>query len=505
MSAQVDQGVLDAPLERVLEVLDRADEVAGELIDALAALGARHEPVDGASARRLVERSRQLTNRHERICHRSVEVLRAAREAGTAHHDDDGQFVGRVTQRDGREGRRLARLGRALGNGRPGREADGDEGTAGAGDDAGAEGPGRAPGGALPGGVVPQRPLAQAADEGRLGDAHTTVILAALAELPLVLSPESFLAIEQDLVRKAQKMTPRALRKEGRRSMATIGIGERAVTHWENGVVEREEERALERASFWMRENDDGTTFGQFVLPTLQASMLGKVLDAMTAPRVLTRRARTPGEAPAASGTGRTPGEAWKERQIDWRHEKGKALAALLEHLPTDGLSSKVNAIVVVHTSLEVLRRELDEVGYTDGGVEVSAGQVRRLAVGAGTIPLVMGGDSIPLDLGRQSRTYTAAQRVVLSARYRECAEESCDRPFAWCEIHHDVPWGPVRGSDGRVLHPGGGFTDLAHAIPLCWQHHRRMDDCRFTHAIDRDGEGTATVRFLPRTDGGAW
>ncbi|MDN4163661.1 HNH endonuclease signature motif containing protein [Nocardioides sp. SOB72] len=40
----------------------------------------------------------------------------------------------------------------------------------------------------------------------------------------------------------------------------------------------------------------------------------------------------------------------------------------------------------------------------------------------------------------------------------------TCERPFAWSEIHHLIPW--ARGGD----------TDLD-AIPLCsWHHHRAHD-----------------------------
>ncbi|HET8960688.1 MAG TPA: HNH endonuclease, partial [Nocardioides sp.] len=44
-----------------------------------------------------------------------------------------------------------------------------------------------------------------------------------------------------------------------------------------------------------------------------------------------------------------------------------------------------------------------------------------------------------------------------------------CERPFAWCEIHHHrLSW----GKDGP--------TDLDNGLPLCGYHHRRAHDDRW-------------------------
>ena len=111
-------------------------------------------------------------------------------------------------------------------------------------------------------------------------------------------------------------------------------------------------------------------------------------------------------------------------------------------------------------------------------------------------------GGSLPLDLGRQARCFTPAQRAALSAVYPECAAEGCGRPFAWCEIHHDRPFHPRRGPDGELLHPGGGRTDHANGIPLCGPHHHRTEDPRYTYTTTRDERGAATVTFRRRRPG---
>ncbi len=103
-----------------------------------------------------------------------------------------------------------------------------------------------------------------------------------------------------------------------------------------------------------------------------------------------------------------------------------------------------------------------------DTGVDITPGEARRLACTAGIIPTVLDGDSIVLDLGRSQRLHSPSQARALSVTYETCAAEGCQRPFAWCDIHHRQPWSQ------------GGPTDLANALPLCGWHHRRAHDPAF-------------------------
>ena len=70
-----------------------------------------------------------------------------------------------------------------------------------------------------------------------------------------------------------------------------------------------------------------------------------------------------------------------------------------------------------------------------DTGGRLSAAQARRLACDACVIPLVLGSDSMPLDVGRQQRLATTALRDALAQRDKGCAFPSCDRPPRHC--HH--------------------------------------------------------------------
>ncbi len=134
-------------------------------------------------------------------------------------------------------------------------------------------------------------------------------------------------------------------------------------------------------------------------------------------------------------------------------------------------------------TDLATLRTDLG-VARVDTGQTITAGQARRLACTAGIVPAVLDGESLPLDLGRTRRFFTEAQHTALATRYTECAATGCDRPYAWCDLHHEHPWST------------GGHTTLDMAVPLCGFHHHRVHDPTYTHQIDTDQHGSKTVEF---------
>ncbi len=146
----------------------------------------------------------------------------------------------------------------------------------------------------------------------------------------------------------------------------------------------------------------------------------------------------------------------------DWAHRQGEAFVDLLEHLPTDRLHGKVAATLVITLDHDKLAAQVGAAGL-DTGDQISASQTRRLACNAGLLPAVLDGTSQVLDLGRTQRFFTEAQRTALATRHTTCAAEGCDRPYAWCELHHRQPWSH------------GGTTNLRDAIPLCGYHHRQI------------------------------
>lgn len=299
-----------------------------------------------------------------------------------------------------------------------------------------------------------------AIDSGGLSVEHASVIAQTTRRLPASLTAHQRDQVEAKLVGLAGQLDPPALRRRARRVLHDIASREEAEQHHAEQLRD-EEQRALARTRLVLHNNSDGTTSGHFTVPTLAGSILRKVLQQMTSPR---RQRATPRP---------TEGEV-----LDHAHAHGLAFVELLEHLPTDRLHGKVAATVVVTLQHRQLLADLASAGV-DTGAELSPGDARRLACGAGVLPAILAGASLPLDLGRTQRFFTEAQRTALATHHTTCAAQHCDRPFAWTELHHQQPWSK------------GGRTDLADAIPLCGWHHRRIHDPGYSHSRQPDGKVT--------------
>ncbi|HUP98835.1 MAG TPA: DUF222 domain-containing protein, partial [Aeromicrobium sp.] len=97
-------------------------------------------------------------------------------------------------------------------------------------------------------------------------------------------------------------------------------------------------------------------------------------------------------------------------------------------------------------------------------GERLSAGQLRRLAANHDILPMVLGSDSVPIDLGRTQRLFSKAQRDALAVMDGGCTAPGCDRPPSWCEVQHTTPW------------QAGGNTNLDNATLHCPACHHRAD-----------------------------
>lgn len=280
---------------------------------------------------------------------------------------------------------------------------------------------------------------------GRIDPEKAAIIVDAEAKLPTGITESDKRRVESRLLAQAPAMSPKRLRQVARRALEAVRPPEVVDAH-EDELLVAEEESAFARARFTLHDNNDGTMSGHFTVPTLAGASLKKVLDSMCAPRRQAMR-----EA-SVDFDGTT----------DWSRLRGLALTELLEHLPTDHLNGAVASTVVVTIEHEALMGALRAAG-TDLEHMISAGEARRLACAAGVLPAVLNSESVPLDLGRQRRLFTNSQRTALAAKHSTCAAEGCERPYAWCELHHRQPW----SKDGP--------TDVTNAVPLCGFHHRQI------------------------------
>jgi hypothetical protein len=110
----------------------------------------------------------------------------------------------------------------------------------------------------------------------------------------------------------------------------------------------------------------------------------------------------------------------------------------------------------------DVLRTGLG-VATMDYGQLISAAAARRIACDCKIIPVVLGGDSEPLDVGRTMRTVPVGIRRALVARDGGCSFPGCDRPPGLCEAHHARHW------------IDNGDTSVRNCCLLCPAHHHQV------------------------------
>ncbi len=297
---------------------------------------------------------------------------------------------------------------------------------------------------------------------GRITEAQVRIIVRAAETLPSEISPAQRTAAETALVDAALAgLAGRRLRTRGRRMLEVIG-SDLADAH-EAQTLRDEESRAEAETWLTLHDNGNGTWSGRFTVPDLHGQLLATALQRLSAPRRLSRTAD--GESVVDDTV---PGLSFS-----WSERLGAAFCELVEHLPADR-HAPLAATLVVQIDHDRLRDDL-AAARLDTGTRISPGEARRLACGAAIIPQVLGGTSQVLDQGRSKRLHTEAQRIALAARHDTCAAQGCERPFAWCEIHHPHAWS------------AGGSTDLANGVPLCGWHHRRAHDGRYATTYHHD------------------
>ncbi|TSD54293.1 HNH endonuclease signature motif containing protein [Aeromicrobium piscarium] len=291
------------------------------------------------------------------------------------------------------------------------------------------------------------------------------VVARAMDDLPRDLSPADRGIIERDLAEAAPGMSLEQLRRKARRAVEVVdkpradAIEDRALT--------RQEQAARRRASFWMTRPDDaGMVKGGFEIDAFTGDMLRSVLESKTSPRY--RGGPDSQQTEIGSADENLDQPAYPEKL-------GRAFCDVLRHLPKDGYGNHggVAATLMVTVTEDALRGRTDQAGVTDHGTHVSAGQLRMIACDAGILPVVMNGDSVPLDLGRSNRLHTEKQRRALALRDGGCAFPGCDRPPSWCEAHHVRPWAD------------GGPTSIDNGVLLCAHHHHKIHHTRWRVVIN--------------------
>lgn len=260
------------------------------------------------------------------------------------------------------------------------------------------------------------------------------------------------------------------------------------------GVADREAERREQR-SFRLGRRANGMGWAHWELDPETFAIVSDIYDRVTSPRRRTPtftddpdntsnsdctsnshcsskphgtgNAGCAGDTAACPGVETPDGDGRDAATADNRTPEQYASDMLAELLrqglsaDTSGMLGDTPAAVRVIVAARTLEQRSGR-GWLEGQHDpISIDTVERLACTGGTITITVDDTGQPLNLGRDRRLFSRAQRVALAARDGGCRWPGCERPPSWCEAHHINHW--LRDT---------GRTDIADGILLCRHHH---------------------------------
>lgn len=290
----------------------------------------------------------------------------------------------------------------------------------------------------LDGQVLPPALAATAGlwDRGDISLRHVEVI-AGLIDSPEVRRvPHLAEGIEQELAAVAPQYTPNELRRWGERLIRTLD---------QDGAAPDDDPEPRQPNELHVSPSRAG------------GGRLRGILDALTYDALMT----------ALGGIVKPPKRGDDDpRTLAERRADGLGQLAMfsLNHDDTLATTGGARPHLNVIMTLDELEGRVREATLDYGG-RISACHLRAIACDCGVIPVVMGGNGEPLDIGRISRIIPTAMRNAVIARDRGCAFPGCDMPPAWSEVHHIIPW---------AHH---GETKIINLVMVCITHHHMLHE----------------------------
>ncbi|MGH3828859.1 MAG: DUF222 domain-containing protein [Pseudonocardiaceae bacterium] len=250
---------------------------------------------------------------------------------------------------------------------------------------------------------------ASALAAGEIGPAQVRVITETMNAIPTSVSATDRETAEAELARYARSFDPTSLHKIGRHILAHLDP---------DGRQPRDQEPAPAAGELRLRERRDGRLGLDGFLEPEHSAAFRSLIEQFASPR------------PATAGIP-------DERTTDQRNADALlelcGLARAAQDCPT---TAGEPPHLTVTLDWDALRTGLG-VATLDYGTHLSASEARRWACDAKIIPVVLGGASEPLDVGRAIRTVPLPLRRALVARDGGCAFPGCDRPPGLCHAHH--------------------------------------------------------------------
>lgn len=288
------------------------------------------------------------------------------------------------------------------------------------------------------------------------------------------------LAAEQ-LAGEASDMTVEDLARRARQMRDTLDP---------EGVQERFE-RSYAARSWRSWRNGDGQHHTHIISDDETAAWLDAIRDAALRPRRGGPRFMTDEERAAASALIDDP-RTNDQLTYDLFMDVLRA-GALAEAKDVFGARQPGIRIVTIDGSTGVhdaFGRMLANGHLEDGGDALPGAVLDRNLCVVGSRDVTVDAAGNPLDVGREQRLFTPAQRIALAVRDGGCMFPECRAPASYCEAHHCDHW---KEDLGR--------TDINRGILLCRHHHMLLHNNKWK--ITRDELGAFLLHPPRRGSGG--
>ncbi len=286
--------------------------------------------------------------------------------------------------------------------------------------------------------VEPELPAtAAAAAEGALSTEHVGVIGQAIKRLPPAVGARERSEAEQFLAAQSRTMDPRRIRVLAKRLHAVLDP---------DGSLDEDKP---DRRELVFRRDVGGMDYVRGRLDAEASATVQAALSAFAQPQ------------PAQDGV---PDFRSRSRRM------ADALVEMCDRTLADGGLPAVGGEkpqVTVTIALDDLRGKHSDktvrrpgTGTLNTGAAITAEAARRIACDSAVIPILLGSQSEPLDIGRATRTIPTGIRRAVVARDIGCVHPGCTALAAWCQTHHVQHWAD------------GGSTSLQNLVLLCHHHH---------------------------------
>ncbi|WEO76967.1 DUF222 domain-containing protein [Cryobacterium sp. SO2] len=317
-------------------------------------------------------------------------------------------------------------------------------------------------------------PISDAVSTGALSVAAAHAIRTGLGDIDSVVTGQTLADAVRTLLEESRRMNVDALLKRSRRmrdSLDEAGIAIREQKAWDDRYLR-----------VWKTPAGQVHIHGLF--PPEQGEFIVSVYDSLTGPRRGGVRFVDPDRAAWAKAVQDDP-RSTEQIAADTFIDLLKAGAEVNPNRMLGGRTPAVRVLTTEPDQRPVRRPapapvaasapEPDDIlvaipdgtghGYIEGNpAPVSKESIDRLICTSGTVEVVFDTDGQPLNLGREERIFSQAQRLALAARDGGCRWGTCDRPPSQTEAHHLEHWARDHG-----------HTDIRLGILLCPPHHRLL------------------------------